>query len=132
MTMTKRELRKAIDDAFFAIDRLADASTETSRLIQRAFEAAETEERGHRRFGPNFASHHPGALSVAHCARYFVVKWVFDESGLATQSPDSWLAAAQVRSDTLYSYALRQALRTLPPKPAWLASVEYGHLVGTP
>ncbi len=101
--MSATKTRETIALAFAALERAADESTEASRLLSNAFDAALDGERRHRRMGRGFGNRHKQSAETA--ARYFVVKWFLDPAKITNARE-----AAAVRLDCLYASALRGEL----------------------
>ena len=112
-----RALSTTIRNAFLAIERLTDSSSEASRLFREAFEASLEQERRHRATGRSFA----GAtykMSAPLAAEYFAARSVLTGG----PAPKSWLDAAQIRTDIALGYAVRDWL--VATKPDSLRAIE--------
>lgn len=71
--MNKQQTIKIARRAFAALPQSLNRGWGNDYLDQFLALALE-EERGHRRWGSDFAKHHPGAASAPDCARMFCVK----------------------------------------------------------
>jgi len=99
---SKKETKRIIDTAFFALSRACDSSTEARRLCKEAERAAIEGQRNHRKFtrGLNYAQ------SVKTAARYFVAHWFCESQGRLLTARE----ACGLRRDCLLTRALRECL----------------------
>ena len=103
--------------------------SESTNYAEQLFAACKDEEKGHRRFGDNWAAHHPNGCTLAEAARLFAVKRVAEyltgermprgKDYLHTQK--SCFIAAGIVDE--YRNQIRKAWKGLPVDT--LASLDY-------
>jgi hypothetical protein len=96
--------KATIDAAYTRLDRATESSSEASRLLLQALDAATEGEKGHRRMGARWTDGR-ASYKVQTAARYFVCKWFADPGKVG-----SALDACRLRDDCLRASALRQLL----------------------
>ncbi len=98
---------KLIQEAYNALDRASESSSEASRLVGLAYDAAAESERRHRRGAP-YCADRKALVSVDTAAKFFVVKWACEPVG----KKKSLLEASGLRLECLYAGALGELLRS--------------------
>ncbi len=102
-----REMKKAIDTGWSALDRRCERSTDLSNLLSAAFDVAVTQERAHRGFGRSIApSSPPYRLSLEYAAKAIVLYHFYQGAA----PPKSWQDFVHVRRDCALAYALNEAV----------------------
>jgi hypothetical protein len=99
-----QKVRAIIDAAYARLERATESSTEATKLLRAATDAAVAGEKAHRRMGANFGGTYRASVQTA--ARYFVCKWYADTSTKVTCALD----ACMLRADCLNATALREWL----------------------
>lgn len=124
---TRETLRmvKAVSSAFCALD--------TDHHFGRLVDLCASEERDHRKWGPDFREYHPHAPSVAATARFFAVYRVGEYlSGRRRPSRTLRLQKSAYHAAALvleYGDAFRAALTSTGYTPSDLAALDYLSLV---
>jgi hypothetical protein len=103
--VSKLRTRTTIDVAYARLERATESSTDATRLLRAAFEAALQGEHAHRRMGRHFGAH-KYLNTPDTAARYFVCKWFAD----TTTKVSCALDACMLRGDCLNATALRELL----------------------
>lgn len=105
MKPSAAKLNRTIASAYFDLALACERSREAGDLLSKALAAAIQGEREHRAMGARFTGAvHKYACGVERTARWFVLKWFLEER---KDDLVSFRAAAQLRPDCFYSYALR-------------------------
>lgn len=120
--MDTRDMKRAIDSAWAAIERAALSNFETDRMLNEAFTRALAWERLGRANGDKYR------LTLRYTARYHVVRVVLQP----LPAPESWLDAVTTPRHAAYASAVADLLRKLgitlllPPDDAKrIAAIRY-------
>ena len=107
--MSQKKMREVISKAWSSLERKVYESHngEESSLLHRAFDASMKVEKDHRNYVKRYDSGRGYNLSVVHTAQSFVLRELGKEN---VDPPESWKDAASIRSDILYSRALREVM----------------------
>ncbi len=124
--MSTSKVRDTIATAFAALERASDEGIDAAQMFRKAYDAALTGERQHRRAGSGLGNRYKQSAETA--ARYFVVKWFVEPAKIASARE-----AGLVRLDCLYASALRgelndrmgRELAALLPKLAPVVAIDY-------